>query len=403
MWFSIQVRFFSTLQFCLKLATSVIPFRVPRTFTGPDATRQLCEAIAATGIRKILVVTDATMVKIGLVDPPRDRLAEHGVEVVIYDGVLPDPTIAQIETGVALYKRERCEAVLGLGGGSSIDAAKVVAARVRNPHGIRRMAGLFRLLRRPAPMYAIPTTAGTGSEVTIAAIVSDPESVRKFAIMDSRLVPRMAALDGSLMTGLPPAVTAATGMDALTHAVEAYVSRNRTAATDGEALDAVRLIMEHLPKVMEDGGNLESRSQMAIASYKAGLAFTTAGVGYVHAFAHNVGARYHVPHGLANAILLPYVLAFSKPSVVERLAKLAEASGIAAPGESAPELADKFIAHVRALNQRLGIPSRLDALRREDIAVIAANARSEAAWYYAVPRYMDRETSERFLTQLLPA
>lgn len=403
MLFQLQVMFFKLVQFILKIGTFLIPFRVPETFTGTGAASQLCEAIAASGARTVMLVTDAMLVEIGLVKPMQDKLAELGLRVVTYDGVKPDPTIAQIETGVDIYKREGCEAILAVGGGSSIDAAKVIAARVRNPHGVRWMAGLFRLLRSPAPLYAVPTTAGTGSEVTVAAVVSDPENTRKFAIMDFRLVPQMAALDGGLMTGLPPAITAATGMDALTHAVEAYISRNRTKETDSHALKAVQLIMVHLPKVMEDGANLESRSQMAVASYEAGLAFTKAGVGYVHAIAHNFGARYHIPHGLANAIILPYVLEYSKPAVAERLATLAETAGLKQDGDSTEVLAGRFIQHIRDLNARFGIPARVEKLRAEDIPVIAANARSEAGWYYAVPRYMDKDTSERFIAQMLPA
>lgn len=400
--FTLQVWFFKLVQFLLKIGTFLIPFRIPQTYTGAGAAMQLCEAIAQSGVKKVMLVTDAMLVQIGLVKPMQEKLQQLGVRVITYDGVKPDPTIAQIETGVDLYKREGCQAILAVGGGSSIDAAKVIAARARNPHGIRWMAGLFRLLRSPAPLYAVPTTAGTGSEVTIAAVVSDPENTRKFAIMDFRLVPLAAALDGSLMTGLPPAITAATGMDALTHAVESYLSRNRTRETDAHAIEAIRLIMEHLPKVMADGQNLESRSQMALASYKAGLAFTKAGVGYVHAIAHNFGARYHIPHGLANAIILPYVLEYSKPVCAERLATLAEVSGLKTGGESVDQLADRFIAHIRDLNARFGIPSRVDKLKADDIPLIAAAARSEAGWYYAVPRYMDKDTSERFIAQMLP-
>jgi alcohol dehydrogenase len=403
MLFQIQVLFFRFIQFCLKIGTYIIPFRIPETFSGAGASLQLCEAIARTGVKKVLVVTDAMLVQIGLVKPIQDKLQALGIAVVTYDGVKPDPTIEQIEAGVDRYKREGCEAIVAVGGGSSIDAAKVIAARARNPHGVRWMAGLFRLLRSPAPLYAVPTTAGTGSEVTIAAVVSDPENMRKFAIMDFRLVPQMAALDGGLMTGIPPAITAATGMDALTHAVEAYISRNRTRATDVDALEAVALVMEHLPKVMDDGSNLASRSQMAVAAYKAGLAFTKAGVGYVHAIAHNFGAHYHIPHGLANAIILPYVLEYSKPNCVDRLATLAVTAGLGQRDEPADALADRFIARIRELNARFGIPTTVDKLRAEDIPAIAANARSEANWYYAVPRYMDRETSEHFIAQMLPA
>ena len=248
----------------------------------------------------------------------------------------------------------------------------------------------------------MPTTAGTGSEVTIAAVVSDPSTTRKFAIMDTCLVPKGAALDGALMTGLPPAITAATGMDALTHAVEAYISRNRTAKTDQEALDAVRLIMQNLAEAVKNGGNVEARQNMAQASFKAGVAFTIAGVGYVHAIAHNFGAYYHVPHGLANAIILPRVLDFSKPNCTARLATLAEVSGLKKGGESDAQLADAFIAKVRAMNAEFGIPTQVDKLKASDIPEIAKKAQSETFWFYAVPRYMDTPACETFIRGMLP-
>jgi alcohol dehydrogenase class IV len=249
----------------------------------------------------------------------------------------------------------------------------------------------------------VPTTAGTGSEVTIAAVVSDPASTRKFAIMDPKLVPIGACLDGELMTGLPPAITSATGMDALTHAVEAYISKNWTKETDIEALEATRLIMQNLPTAVHDGKNVEARQNMALASFKAGVAFTTAGVGYVHAIAHNFGAYYHVPHGLANAIILPRVLDFSKPNCIPRLAKLAEVSGLKTGGESEAQLADKFIAKVRELNASFGIPTQVDKLKASDIPEIAKKAQSETFWFYAVPRYMDTPECERFISGMLPA
>ena len=245
----------------------------------------------------------------------------------------------------------------------------------------------------------MPTTAGTGSEVTIAAVVSDPDNHRKSAIMDPKLVPSLAALDGALMTGLPAPITAATGMDALTHAVEAYISANALPDTDAQALAATRLIMENLPKVMDNGGDVEARQKMAMASFLAALAFTRAGVGYVHAISHNLGAYYHTPHGLANAIVLPYVLDYSKPECSARLAELARASGL--EGGSDAELADKFIAHIRALNQKFGIPEKHADLRAEDIPAIAKAALKEAHWTYAVPRYMDKRTCQEFIRGLM--
>jgi alcohol dehydrogenase len=402
--FPLKVTFFRIWQFILKWSTKLLNFRTPELFTGPGSALQLCDHIATrTGVTRLLVVTDAMLVKIGLLTPLLDRLEAAGIKTVVYDGVLPNPTIEQIETGLAMLRRESCTAILAIGGGSSIDAAKVIAARATNPHKITWMAGLMRVLFKPMPLYAVPTTAGTGSEVTIAAVVSDPSTTRKFAIMDPKLVPIGAALDGSLMTGLPAPITAATGMDALTHAVEAYLSRNWTPATDAEALEATRLIMQNLPEAVRNGSNVQARQNMALASFKAGVAFTTAGVGYVHAIAHNFGAYYHLPHGLANAIVLPRVLDYSKPECTARLARLAEISGLRQGGESESQLADAFIARVRALNAEFGIPTQVDKLKESDIPAIADKALSEAYWFYAVPRYMDKPDIERFLRQMMPA
>ena len=400
--FAIKVFFFRIWQFLLKISTPLLFFRTPKLFTGPGSSLQLCEHIAGTGVKSLLVVTDAMLVKIGLLNPLLDKLRQLGVKTTVYDGVLPNPTIEQIENGLAIQKREACTAILAIGGGSSIDAAKVIAARATNPYRIVHMSGLMRVAFRLLPMYAVPTTAGTGSEVTIAAVVSDPSTTRKFAIMSPRLVPLAAALDGALMTGLPPPITAATGMDALTHAVEAYISRNRTRKTDAEALEATRLIMQNLPTAVKDGRNVDARQNMAVASFKAGVAFTTAGVGYVHAIAHNFGAYYHVPHGLANAIILPRVLDFSKPNCTARLAQLAEASGLKRGGESEAQLADAFIQRIRDMNRDFGIPTQVDKLREQDIPEITGKALFEAHLYYAVPRYMDRPECEAFIRQMLP-
>ena len=401
--FSLKVVFFKIWQFLLKISTPLLRFRTPELFTGPGSSLVLCDHIAKTGVKNLLIVTDAMLVKIGLLNPMQEKLKSLGVNISVYDGVLPNPTIEQIETGLTMLKAKGCTAILAIGGGSSIDAAKVIAARAKNPHKIVHMAGLMRVFFKPLPLYAVPTTAGTGSEVTIAAVVSDPSTTRKFAIMDPCLVPLAAALDGALMTGLPAPITAATGMDALTHAVEAYISRNRTDMTDREALDAIKLIMQNLTEAVKNGSNVEARQNMALASFKAGVAFTTAGVGYVHAIAHNLGAYYHVPHGLANAIVLPHVLDFSKPDCTERLAQLAEVSGLKLGGESTAQLADAFIAKVRAMNADYGIPTQVEKLKESDIVAITDKALSEAHMFYAVPRYMDVPECQAFIRQMLPS
>lgn len=401
MLFHLRTAFYRVLMFGIWAATKVLRFRDPALYSGPGASLQLCDAIAEGGARKLLVVTDAMLVKIGLVEPLLARLRERGVACIVYDGVLPDPTIAQVEAGLALYREHGCDALLAIGGGSSIDAAKAIAARARNPYPLSWMGGLLRVLRRPAPLHAVPTTAGTGSEVTIASVISDPDRQRKFAIMDPKLIPVSAALDGALMTGLPAPITAATGMDALTHAIEAYISRNATAKTDRLALAATRLIMDNLPRVMAEPGDLEARQNMALASFQAGAAFTIAGVGYVHAISHNLGAYYHVPHGLANAIVLPYVLDYSKSACTARLAALAEAGGLPRNGDDDAALAERFIAHIRELNARFGIPTGVDKLRAADIPAITTAALKEAHWTYAVPRYMTRDTCEALIRRML--
>ncbi len=400
--FALKVLFYRVLMFFLKLSTLFLPlFRQPQILSGPGSSLQLCDAIAKARVKKLLIVTDAMLVKIGLLEAMQQKLTALGVQWAVYDGVQPDPTIAQIEAGLERLKQEGAQAILAVGGGSSIDAAKVIAARATNHKPVAKMAGLFKVWRSILPLYVVPTTAGTGSEVTIAAVVSDPAAQRKFAIMDPRLLPTAAALDGALMKGLPPPITAATGMDALTHAVEAYLSRNAMADTDREALDATRLVMANLPKVMANGADETARQAMSQASYLAGRAFTKAGVGYVHAIAHNFGARYHVPHGLANAIIMPYVLDYSKPACTRRLAELAAAGGLKQGGETDAQLADAFIARIREMNQQFGIPAKVEKLKRDDIPAIVDAALQEAHYTYAVPRYMDKPTCERFVAQML--
>ncbi len=401
MLFPLKVQYYKGLAKALKVAAAVIPMPKPTLFTGPDSSLELCRAIAQLGMRKVLIVTDEVLVNIGLIDGIVKELESAGMEYVIYDGILPDPTYDQVEKGLQILQNNQCEAILAIGGGSPIDASKAIAARATNDKPLTKMAGLFKLRRAPMPFFAIPTTAGTGSEVTIVSVVSDPETHQKTPIIDPKLVPMMAALDGKLMLGLPPAVTAATGMDALTHAIESYISVNATAETEAYSIAATRLIMENLEVAVKDGSNLEARQNMAMASYYAGLAFTKASVGYVHAIAHNFGAKYSTPHGLANSIVLPHILDFSKDQIVERLAELAEVSGLKNGRESRAQLASKFINRIRSMLREFDIPDRLDALKQEDIPEIARLALEEAHQNYPVPKYMNQKTCETLLSRMV--
>jgi len=384
-----------------KRLSRLLPDKVPVTFVGSDSVAELCHAIGQTGCRKVLIVTDAVLVKLGIVEKITGRLGDAGVDWCIYDGVLPDPTFAQIDEGLDRLRSEKCDSVLAVGGGSSMDASKVIAAMVTNDKPVRKMEGMFKVGKPTVPLFAIPTTAGTGSEATIVAVVSDTDAHTKRFFIDPKLLPAMTALDASLMTGLPAPMTAATGMDALTHAIESYISVAATPATQKYSTAAVRMIFSHLPTAYADGGNLSARRAMALASYYAGVAFTRSGVGYVHAVAHQFGAYYRTPHGLANAIVLPHVLEFSKGAAERRLAELADVIGL--EGSGSEEKAGRFIDAVRDLSASVGIPRTLDDLSGGDVRPIAKRALAEAHANYPVPRYMSQDDCEALIQRMITA
>jgi len=392
----------STAMKAAGVVTGLLPIPQPMLLVGPGASGRLGQALCGFGHRKILIVTDRTIVQMGLLDGLTKAFTGGGTAYVVFDAITPDAPIPLIEKGIAFYGKHRCDAIVAFGGGSPMDAAKAIALAVANRKHPSKLVGYFKGLRAPVPIYAVPTTAGTGSEVTVAAVVSDPETNRKLVIADTRLVPTMAALDPVLMTGLPRHVTAATGMDALTHAIEAFVGQWSTDFTDRMALAAVGMIYGNLRLAYRNGKNLAAREQMALAATCAGLAFTRANVGYVHAIAHQLGGKYHTPHGLANAIMLPQVLAFLSPSITRKLAVLAVRAKVGKAGERPAVLAKKFLASVEALNRDLGIPRQLEALREQDIPALAKAACWEADTSYPVPRYMSPETCAELIRQVLP-
>jgi alcohol dehydrogenase class IV len=384
------------------LVTRYIPIPQPTLLVGPGSSGRLGQAVAGFGHTKLLIVTDSIISKLGLLKDLTDALTAGGAKYVVFDEITPDAPIPLIEKGIEFYQAHDCDAIVAFGGGSSMDASKAIAVAISNPKPLRKLAGYLKGLKAPVRIYAVPTTAGTGSEVTVAAVISDPEMHSKLVIVDPRMVPKMAALDPSLMTGLPPHITAATGIDALTHAIEAFVGNWTTPYSDGMALSAVGLIFENLRTAYRDGKNLEAREKMSLASTYAGFAFTRANVGYVHAIAHQFGGRYHTPHGLANAIMLPLVLKYSAPAITERLALLAIRAKVGKDGEDRDVLAQKFLDAVDALNRDLGIPTVLDALKEADIPALAKAACHEAHTGYPVPRYMTQEVCENLIRQALP-
>ena len=389
----------------LGLAGHVLNFPKPFSFVGPDASLSLVREIIGLGVKRVMVITDGQLIQLGIVNPLIELMKDSEVEVEVFSEIEPDPGYDLVLKGVKRLKGFEPDAVLAVGGGSSIDGAKAILLSHANDCHPSSLTGvwLYSLPRkRCLPFFAIPTTAGTGAEVTIAAVVSDKAAQIKYAIIDPKTVPAMVALDPKLMAGLPPFITAPTGMDALTHAVEAYIATITTAETDVLARMASASIMRNLITAYTDGQNLEARERMAVAASMAGLAFTRVGVGYVHAIAHQLGGLYHVPHGLANAIVMPYVLEFSKPNCFHRLAELARVSDIGESGASDAELADAFIARIRKLNAEMQIPGTVKELKREDFEKIIDRAFAEAHGTYAVPRYMSRADATALLEKLLP-
>ncbi len=398
---SATVAYCRTYQRVMKVATDILPWKEPAITKGAGCIKKLPYLIKQKGIKKVMIVTDKGLMSLNLLDSLFEGLKSKGIEYVVYDGVQPNPTIPNIEEARQLYVDNNCEAVIAFGGGSPMDCAKAAAARVVKPNqSVQKMKGVLKVRKKLMPFFAVPTTAGTGSETTIAAVVSDPETHEKYAINDLCLRPGYAVLDPELTVGLPPHITSTTGMDALTHAVEAYIGRSNTKETAERAVQAVKLIFENLYNAYEDGKNIKARENMLLASHYAGIAFTRAYVGYVHAIGHNLGGMYGVPHGLAMSVILPYVLDYYGEAAYDRLADLADAVGIT--GANNAEKAKSFIAAVRELNAKMNIPSSIDKIKAEDIPLIAERALAEGNPLYPVPKIMDKADCEALIKELMP-
>ena len=386
-------------QAVLRLSIPLLPYRRPETLPNVEAVPGV---LKRHGCASILLVTGPNVSRRGLTRPLLGALKEAGIGCAVYDKTPPNPTVSAVEEGAALYRAQGCQAILGFGGGSNLDCAKAVGVRVVLPgKPLSQCAGILKV-RRPLPLLiAVPTTAGSGSETTIAAVVTDRSARHKYAISDFPLIPRYAVLDPAVTVSLPPFLTATTGMDALTHAVEAYIGRSTTKDTREAALTAVRLIFANLDRAFADGSDLEARRNLLEASFLAGCAFTKSYVGYVHAVAHSLGGAYNVAHGYANAVILPVVLRAYGPAVYPQLARLARAAGLAQPGMDAQAAALAFIEGVEGLKARCGIGSSIPELRREDVPALARCAGREANPLYPVPVLMDAGELEQIYFQLL--
>lgn len=354
-------------------------FLPPRNVFGEDSVQEAGDLAKTLSVKKILIVTDAFLAKNGMADKVAGIFKEAGIGVHIFGGAEPNPTDRNVAEGIKCYRDHDCNAIVSLGGGSSHDCAKGIGLVAANGGDIRDFEGLDKSKNDMVPLMAINTTAGTASEITRFCIITDTERKVKMAIVDWRVTPQVSINDPVLMVGMPPSLTAATGMDALTHAIEAYVSTMANPLTDAAALKAIRMITQYLPKAVANGEYMKARDNMAYAQYLAGIAFNNASLGYVHAMAHQLGGFYNLPHGVCNAILLPYVESFNLISNLNRFRDIAEAMGENVTGLSTDDAAVKAISAIRRLSKQVGIPPNLKTLgvKPEDFAVMAENAKKD--------------------------
>lgn len=388
--------FCRAFQCCFAVGARLLPWRRPRVYAGPGSLLRAADILRENGLRRPFVVASRRQCADEHFRALQEALDEQDILLSVFSSVEPNPSVETVEKIAAQYKFDRCDCFLVIGGGSPMDAAKAAAARLARPErSLSRLAGLLKVRRRVPPLIAVPTTAGTGSETTIAAVITGSDH-HKYAVSDLCLIPRYAILDPTLSVGLPPHITAETGMDALTHAVEAYLSRfYNTGMTRALAESAVVTIFAHLERAYRDGASLEDRAAMLQASFDAGAAFTRASVGNVHAIAHTLGGLYGTPHGLANAVLLPLVLEDYGAAAYSRLARLAGLVGL--PGETKETRAKAFIAEIRAMNARMGIPDHFDTIREEDIPLMSKWASQEANPVYPVPVIYDEARFARVI------
>jgi alcohol dehydrogenase class IV len=386
-------------QAIFRCAAAFMPWKRPERL---DDFAAMAKTLSDNDVKSVLLVISAGMVRRGQHAELTQALDSQELRCAIFDKTAQNPTIDNIEQALALYKEEDCNAIIAVGGGSPLDCAKAVGARVARPRkSIQQMRGQLKVLKKLPLLVAVPTTSGTGSEVTLAAVVTDSVTHEKYGIIDPVLTPRYALFEPKLTTSLPPDITAWTGMDALCHAVEAYIGHSNTQGTRRDALTAVGLIFENLYTEYSDGQNLTARKNMQDAAYYAGLAFTRAYVGNVHAVAHTLGGQYGTQHGLANAVIMPYVLDMYGKKAEKPLSELAIAAGIADPALSTRENAEAFIAAIRVLNTKMNIPDKLGDLKEDDIPVLAKRALREANPMYPVPVIFGFEEMEKVYRSIL--
>lgn len=383
----------------------VVPIPRPLLFIGDQSCMELCDMVINEGASNILIVTDAVLNKLKVLDKVTEYLDQNSISYHIYDGITPDPTFSVIEEGLSHSVNAKCDAILAIGGGSVIDAAKIIAISQATKRQPKKLMGLLKATKC-MPLYCIPTTAGTGSEATLGAVVSDDETHQKSISIDPRMVPLAAAIDPTIMKGMPPRITAETGIDALTHALESWMSVNASGETDYYAASATKAVMQYLPKAFKNGDDLKAREEMGIAAHYGGIALNKAGLGYVHAIAHQLGAHYGIPHGRANAIVLPYILDINRNASQKRLAALAKKIGLVDSTKANPtnaELADHFIDAVKNLIDSVQIDCTVKDMQTSDFDSIAKTAAIEVRDTYSVPLYLTAAQIKDILTRIMNA
>lgn len=382
------------------MALYAVPYRMPEYLDGPGSICRLPEFLKEKKIDNLLVVTDRTLMKIGLLNNMLKAFDDAGLRYTCFSDVGSNPTDAEVEKGFCCYQENGCASVLAFGGGSPMDCAKAICARVAHPNrSLKQMQGVFKVLKRIPTLIAVPTTSGTGSETTITAVISDSVNNHKATMNDFCLIPKYAVLDPELTMGLPPYITAITGMDALSHAVEAYTNeRYTTKVEDDLGKKAVKLIYDNILTAFTDGSNLEARQNMQYAALFAGRAFTRGCVGYIHAIGHTLGSMYHVPHGLAMSVLMPPVMREYGSAIHKRMAELADVCGIA--GANDAEKCENFISWMEETNRKMGIPDSFDMVKDEDMEQIITWSKKEANPLYPVPVVWDREDFRRLIQKV---
>lgn len=385
-----------TYQGIFKMMLPVLPYREPEILKTDSEVVEVLK-----GIKNVLLVTDKGIRGLGLTKSLEDTLKNEGFNVFVYDGTVPNPTTDNVAEALKIYKGNNCNALIAFGGGSVMDCAKAVGAKVARPKKtLKQMKGVLKVGRKLPLLIAVPTTAGTGSETTLAAVITDSETRHKYAINDFPLIPKYALLKPELTVGLPKHITSTTGMDALTHAVEAYIGRSTTKKTRACALSASKAIFENLVEAYNNGQNMVAREKLLKAAYEAGVAFTKSYVGYVHAIAHSLGGKYNLPHGLANAIILPYVLKVYGKKIYKKLWKMGIYAGLFDNSISYEEGAKLFISKIEEMNRLMNIGTKINEIKEEDIPELAKTAEKEANPLYPVPKLLTSKELEEIYHQI---